>query len=253
MNTGTAWRLCEGRLECGTPQAFFPFFDGKKHVIALVGGGGKTTLMHHLAQAFAAQGMKTAVTTTTRIGVSQEASLTLEDCRARWAQGKIALCGRIENGSFRAPDFFDALTLEADIVLAEADGAHRLPCKAPAAHEPVIPAQADTVLGVMGLDAAGGRIMDVCHRPQLVTALLGADPAHSLTPEDMARILLSDNGTRKGAGNRQFIPVLHKCDDEARMRTGAQVLACLRSMGQEEAFLTGNMRRSAEFEIGGHR
>lgn len=41
----------------------------------------------------------------------------------------------------------------ADIVLIEADGAKRMPCKAPAAHEPVLLPQCDTVLAVAGLSA----------------------------------------------------------------------------------------------------
>ena len=41
----------------------------------------------------------------------------------------------------------------ADLILIEADGARMMPCKVPAAYEPVILPETDTVLGVLGLDA----------------------------------------------------------------------------------------------------
>jgi probable selenium-dependent hydroxylase accessory protein YqeC len=43
----------------------------------------------------------------------------------------------------------------AGCVLVEADGAAGRPVKAPAGHEPVIPASADLVIGVVGLDSLG--------------------------------------------------------------------------------------------------
>lgn len=43
----------------------------------------------------------------------------------------------------------------ADIVLIEADGSRRMPCKAPAAHEPVLLPQCDIVLAVAGVSALG--------------------------------------------------------------------------------------------------
>ena len=39
--TAQAFSLRENVLASGTPEDFLPFFDGKKHVISLVGGGGK--------------------------------------------------------------------------------------------------------------------------------------------------------------------------------------------------------------------
>ena len=41
--------------------------DNKKHIISLVGGGGKTTIMYELAEHFAEQGKRVVVLTTTHI------------------------------------------------------------------------------------------------------------------------------------------------------------------------------------------
>ncbi|HEX7593711.1 MAG TPA: hypothetical protein VF429_06025, partial [Anaerolineae bacterium] len=42
-----------------------------KEIVALVGAGGKTTAMFHLADELAAQGKRVVTTTTTRLGVAQ--------------------------------------------------------------------------------------------------------------------------------------------------------------------------------------
>ena len=48
-------------------ESCFPFLTEKGHVISLVGGGGKTTLMYAMASCCARKGWKVLVTTTTHI------------------------------------------------------------------------------------------------------------------------------------------------------------------------------------------
>ena len=94
--------LHEGERMMGSAEAYFPFFDGEKHIISLVGGGGKTTLLHYLAGCFASRGMRTVVMTTTRMECPAHICRSIEDCRACWARGEYASCGeRTDNGKFR--------------------------------------------------------------------------------------------------------------------------------------------------------
>ena len=213
--------------------------DGR-HVISLVGGGGKTTLLHYLAGCFSAHGKCTAVMTTTRMGCPEAYCETIEACRACWARGDYAAVGqRLENGKFRAPGeaVLEALLAEAQIVLIEADGAHRRPLKFPADNEPVILEETDIVIAVAGLDALGATAGDVCHRMPEARALLGIDEQHVITAEDMAAVLLSPQGGKKGAGDRLYITALNKCDDEARLAGGSEVLRLLALAGQTRAAL----------------
>ena len=240
IQSAARW-LCGGEWKTGSAEDYFPFFDGRRHIISLVGGGGKSTLLKYLAQRFAARGMRTAVMTTTRMEVPQQLCSSIGECRACWAQGIYAACGeKTENGKFRAPkdDLLHELLAEADAIIVEADGAHRLACKAPAEHEPVILPESDVVIGVMGIDVMGGRIGDVCHRPEHVCALLGCDMAHQLTAQDMAQILTSERGTRKSVGIKAFLAVINKCDDEKRLQDGMRVVEALRERGHEQAVLT---------------
>ncbi len=240
MNSRAYW-MSGDALASGRPEAYFPFFDGKKHVISLVGGGGKSTLLEYLARCFAARGMRTAIMTTTRMACPAHVCADMTDCRACWARGEYAACGRrTENGKFRAPDdaLLKALMEETDVLIVEADGSHRLACKAPAEHEPVILPESDIVIGVMGLEVMGCAVGEVCHRPQYVCALLGCEMEHLLTEADMAQILVSQSGTRKNVGARDYYVVLNKCDDAQRRRHGEAVLAELKKRGQENAVLT---------------
>ena len=236
-----AWWQYEDDMTAGSAEDYFPFFDGKKHIISLVGGGGKSTLLEYLAACFAARSMRAAIMTSTRMACPEHVSGSIEECRARWAQGKYAACGeRTENGKFRAPDdlLLRALTEEADALIIEADGAHMLACKAPAEHEPVILPETDIVIGVMGVEVMGGAIGKVCHRPAHVCALLGCEEDHLLTAEDMARIFVSEKGTRKNVEDRAFYAVINKCDDEKRRQDGLKVLKELEKRGCVNAVMT---------------
>ncbi len=100
----------------------------------------------------------------------------------------------------------EELRRAADVVLVEADGAKRLPLKAPAEYEPVIPPCADAVAAVAGMDAVGQAVGAVCHRPERVCALLGAGAEHVLTPEDVALLLASPGGA-EGYGGGHGLPL----------------------------------------------
>lgn len=236
-----AYWMHEGKLNTGSVQDYFPFFDGKKHIISLVGGGGKSTLLACLADCFAARGMRAVVMTTTRMACPAHVCMSVEDCRVCWARGEHAACGeRTENGKFRAPQdaLLRELLAEADAVIVEADGAHMRACKAPAEHEPVILPESDVVIGVMGVEVLGGMIGEVCHRPEHVCALLGCTEDHRLTAQDMARILTSEKGTRKNVGERAFYVVINKCDNEKRIADGMRVMEALEEYGQGNCVLT---------------
>lgn len=101
----------------------------------------------------------------------------------------------------------EELRRAADVVLVEADGAKRLPLKAPAEYEPVIPSCTDAVAAVAGMDAVGQAVGAVCHRPERVCALLGAGAEHVLTPADAALLLASPQGGRKGVGEAMAFPL----------------------------------------------
>lgn len=234
----SGFRLEDGYLVSCAPFGALSLPRGGRHVISIVGGGGKTTLLHYLASRYAALGMKTAAMTTTRMGCPDGHCETIGDCRARWSRDEYAVVGqRLSNGKFRAPedDVLAAVIGEADILLVEADGAHRRPLKFPAAYEPVLLPETDIVIAVAGLDALGAPAGAVCHRMPEAEALLHCDAQHAITEEDMTTVLLSPRGGRKGAEGRTYIVALNKCDDDARHGSGERILRLLARRGQTRA------------------
>lgn len=207
----------------------FPFLAEKGHVVSLVGGGGKTTLLYAFARHCAAKGWRVLVSTTTHIRQPGENYAADEAALASlWAARHIAL----------PPEQLTRWMARADMVLLEADGAKRMPCKVPAAHEPVLLPESDIVLAVAGLSALGRPLREVCFRLEQVCALLGTAPETLLTPELLARMLASKKGGRKLVGNRRFSVVLNQADDPASIAAGEQTLALLREKYEVQGVLT---------------
>ena len=222
-------------------ETHFPFLAEKGHVVSLVGGGGKTTLLYAFARHCAAKGW-VLVSPTTHIRqpgahyAADEAALA-----ALWAAGQYAVAGvPAEQGKLTVlpPEQLTRWMAQADIVLLEADGAKRMPCKVPAAHEPVLLPESDIVLAVAGLSALGRPLREVCFRLEQACALLCAAPETLLTPELLARLLASEQGGRKLVRDRRFSVVLNQADDPARIAAGEQTLALLREKYEVQGVLT---------------
>ena len=203
-----------------------PFLGETGHVISLVGGGGKTTLLYALARWYSAQGQRVLVSTTTHIQRPDANYAPDEAARdALWQAGTYAVAGvPAEGGKLTMPPHLADWMAGVDTVLLEADGAKRHPCKAPAAHEPVLLRSSDIVLAAAGLSAVGKPLQDVCFRLEEACTLLAVPPETPLTPALLAKLLADDAGGRKSVGTRKFYAVLNQADDEARHAAGEKTL-----------------------------
>lgn len=192
--------------------------DGKKHTICLVGGGGKTTVMYELAALWAASGRRVLMLTSTHILCPADGSFAADAAAVQnlWQQERYAVIGTPEaaTGKLTAPPQFlyEELKLQAEVILCEADGSRHHPCKAPAAHEPVLLPDSDIVLAVAGMDALGNSLQQVCQRPQLAAELLNCSLDSVIDEQMLAALLLSEQGAHKNVGKRTFYIVLNKCD-----------------------------------------
>lgn len=166
----------------------------QKGITAAIGGGGKTTLLRTLAWELAAIG-SVVVATSTHIYPMEEMCVlpnATQEELARSLGNGIPLCigTPTAKGKFSAPSVpFYRLAELADFVLVEADGSKGLPLKAHLPYEPVIPPHANQVICVVGAQAAGQRVAQCAHRPELYAALAGCTVTDMVTPEMAATVL----------------------------------------------------------------
>ena len=214
-------------------------------IVALVGGGGKTTAMFRLARDMVDGGGNAITTTTTRIFAAQialapahvpAAGATRERVRAALARHQhVLVIGDTDPASGKADgvslDLFRRLRAWCPGVclLNEADGSRMRPFKAPAAHEPVIPPETTLVLPVVGADVLGKPLDgDHVHRPELVSALSCVPLGTPITPAIVARVLAHPEGGRKGvpAGARVVVLInkVESLPDRAPAREAAERL-----------------------------
>lgn len=218
-------------------QDIFPFLRESGHIVSLVGAGGKTTLLYELAHLASFRGFRTLVTTTTHIFEPQNGCFACsEDEMLRlWENKQPAVVGtRTENGKLTClpPERLRYYMEKADLVLIEADGAKRMPCKAPRSHEPALLPECDTVLSVFGLKSIGKPLESVCFGLEEAKQILGLDKSgHLLTPADAVTLLSSFDGGRKHVGSRSFFVMLHQCDIPHGMDCGAEISKALLEKG----------------------
>lgn len=182
-------------------------------ITAIIGSGGKSTLLKTLGLELMRAGGRVLLCTTTHMfpvagvpwdgsnrrldaapwkpGAAHVPGCTCEACTGL-VHGSICQAGVLdpETGKLSAPaEPLGELARRFNYVLAEADGSKRLPLKAHAAWEPVIPAATANVVWVVGASGLGKPVAEVVHRPELFCERCGCEPTDAATPERVAQVL----------------------------------------------------------------
>lgn len=182
-------------------------------ITAIIGSGGKSTLLKALGLELMRAGGRVLLCTTTHMfpvagvpwdgssrrldaapwkpGAAHVPGCTCEAC-AGLARGSICQAGVLDpkTGKLSAPaEPLGGLAQRFNYVLVEADGSKRLPLKAHAAWEPVIPSGTANVVWVVGASGLGKPINEAVHRPALFCERCGCEPTDIATPERVAQVL----------------------------------------------------------------
>jgi len=237
--------------------------------IALTGGGGKTTLMGVLGHAFRSLERAVFLTTTTKIQnpfpvevdwfvKQEEAGKFLKEVREKWQSGQIGLGVKRPYGPRKwegiPPEWVDDLCamMKEGLILNEADGAYRLPVKAPASHEPVIPRSTTLVIPVMGMSALGAPL-DETHvfRPRNVSEITGLPLGEPVTAPVMARLLTHPLGLAKGTPSQSsVVPFLNQAETPARRAAARRIAHMIfRQSERIETVLIGRLKPTPLFEM----
>ena len=182
-------------------------------ITAIIGSGGKSTLLKALGLELMRAGGRVLLCTTTHMfpvagvpwdgssrlldaapwkpGAAHAPGCTCEAC-AGLARGSICQAGVLdpETGKLSAPaEPLGELAQRFNYVLAEADGSKRLPLKAHAAWEPVIPSGTANIVWIVGASGLGKPINEAVHRPELFCERCGCETTDIATPERVAQVL----------------------------------------------------------------
>ena len=210
--------------------------DPASRVVALVGGGGKTTSLYALAREARDGGRRSVLLTTTHIGRPKERdvrvfdTLDQEGMEQAWEQGQVVAVGRyLPDGRLGQPEqaVWDYVFQRGQALYIEADGSRGLPLKYPADWEPVLPPETDQVLLLCGLSALDEPFDTYCHRAALARQRLGIDQ-HLIDEALMARVL--------AAGYARFSPraVINQADGPLLISRGQRLGQELARLGIEK-------------------
>jgi len=171
-------------------KKLYELLEIRPGVTAIIGSGGKTSLMLQLCRELPG---RVIVCTSTRIYPPQD--LPLAEHVSELLPGEKCCVGTpAEQGKLAMPrQSFAELAALADYVLVEADGSKGLPLKAHLEHEPVIPGCANQTVQVLGLSGLGKPIREAAHRAERYAALCGKAVTEPVTAEMAAEVLLAEN------------------------------------------------------------
>ena len=222
--------------------------ENKQEIISFTGGGGKTTLIRKLQRELKEKDIFHGVTTTTHMQYERNGQFLSEASIERFLEiykkertvwmgepvSEIKMKGFLH-------DFYDKVIKFGAWLLVEADGAKRLPVKAPRENEPVILEQTTRVCNVYGLDGIGKRISDTCFCIEQVTQLLKKDKEAYLEEDDIVTLGLSILGGRKLVGERPYHIILNKADNDKMRDMAIRIGNKLAYKGIEHIHITAGL------------
>ncbi len=239
----------------------------RRCVVALAGGGGKTSLIWLLARALAEQGWRVLTTTTTRIFPpapeespalvllehEPDAVAAIRRALATYAHVTAAL-RRNPDGKLAglAPRTVDELAAAgvADAIVVEADGAAGRPLKAAREGEPVFPQSTTDCLIVVGADALGAPLDEQwVYRSALAAEITGLERGATVDVASAALLLVGPRGLARPAPRRSrvvvFVNKVESAMDQSRSQDLARALFA-QAGARLAAVVAGSLRSVAD-------
>lgn len=190
-------------------------------ITAVVGAGGKTTVVSRLGDAAVGHQRPVVVTTTTKMGSEQVAPWNPyygEDL----ALGEAHIVEQFKRGHMGSwfqsvaghkvigldPELLDTLQNRHPdwSIVIEADGAKTKWLKAPKPHEPVIPNTTATTIAVVNMQVLGKPLTeDYVHRIEEVQSIIGIPTGDTITPKGVVKLLKHEKGIFQYARGKRIV------------------------------------------------
>jgi len=205
-------------------------FGADDGITAVVGAGGKKTLMHRLAMGLE----QPIVTATVRIPpiaawvetlAFTDEPVSVVRSATDWPVGVLAGTDGPDRRLGYPPSTVDAIGAVGHPVLVKADGARMRRFKAPGVDEPQLPETSARVVWVASIEVVGSPLAaDLVHRPERVAAITGRELGDLLTADDLAMVATHPQGGRKLVPEgSDYIVCLNMVDDPTDAETAHSV------------------------------
>jgi len=240
---------------------FFPFpfslFSCTGSVAAVVGCGGKTSLIGLIAEKL--RDKKVLISTTTKIFPPKMKDImlceTLLQCEEHEQRTGIQCMGLLNSASGKLealPEVFLAELLPRyDIVLLEADGSRGLPCKGWLETEPAVPGYCTHTMGVITMNALGKPAGDsTVHRLPEFTALTGVGEGQTITQEALEAMICNSAGMFKNSAGKRYV-IVNQVEDGAAACAARSFLQTIKEKypTRFEKLLFGSVHNDAWQEV----
>jgi len=240
------------------PQSLVPMLNiTNRSVVAVVGCGGKTSLIELMAERL--RDKKVLISTTTKIFPPKMKDIvlceTLQQCWEHEARTGVQCMGLLNSASGKLealPDvFLAAIKTRYDIVLLEADGSRGLPCKGWLANEPVVPDYCTHTLGLITMAALGKKAgEDTVHRLPEFFALTGVGEGRTITGAALEAMVCAPAGMFKNSAGQRYV-IVNQAEDSAAAAVAMSFLRAIKEKypGHFEKLLFGSVRHDAWREV----
>ncbi len=251
----------------GGPAAESPFLDtlgvNRGDCVAIVGSGGKATLMYRLAGEGVDRGYAVITTSTTHLHPptsKQTRGFYVTAETPDWPTLVPPELKRLRHvtvlGDRPRPDKLKGLDADElnrlrkvcapDLLLIKADGARARLFKAPGDHEPVVSAGTTRGVIVASLRAVGIPLDErQVHRPERVGRLTGLGEGEPVTPEVIAGVVSHPEAYRRAFHEAIPLSLYLSCAEDAESRALAARIVAAVPDSVFEGVYCGDIQRSA--------
>ncbi|GHU27507.1 hydroxylase accessory protein YqeC [Spirochaetia bacterium] len=207
-------------------------------VLTVIGSGGKTSLIWHLAQHLSrGRSIRILVTPTTKMLVPPSATGFYDHyCNGspRETKNGITLAGIFNEKTCKLEslplEMLEHIVPEYDLVLIEGDGSRGLPLKAWADGEPVIPLFTTITVGMIPLWPLGMAVSEsIVHRLPLFSLLSGAQEGEPIKLEHLVRVITGTPNVKGlfAAAHGRKILFLNQVEDSKILEQAQELLSLL--------------------------
>jgi probable selenium-dependent hydroxylase accessory protein YqeC len=180
-------------------------------VLAIIGCGGKTSLIKLLAASWPDK--KILISPTTKMSPLHIQNV---DCRGVYNEKT----GKLESLS---PEKLAELIPNYDISLLEADGSRGLPCKGWLETEPVIPEYSTHTIAVVPITVLGkSATAEYVHNLPLFLELTGLKEGQPITEKALQNMILSPGGMFKNSAGKRVL-LINQAEEKSAKKSAEQL------------------------------